>query len=97
MPKDMSANATYRVPVAPRSIDNAAYASPYRGDESPATWRRPHGDRALAWSRIDRDDADLSPRRHAAEERALGHASSSGRTPRRFRPSDNLLSFLESL
>lgn len=31
------------------------------------------------------------------KERALGHASSSGRKPRRFRPSDTLLSFLESL
>ena len=31
------------------------------------------------------------------KERALGHADPSGATPARFRPSDSLLAFLESL
>ncbi len=48
-------------------IDHAAFASPHRRDGSPAARSRPYGDCALAWPRIDRDDADLPPRRHAAE------------------------------
>jgi integrase len=31
------------------------------------------------------------------KERALGHADASGATPNRFRPSDDLLAFLNSL
>ena len=33
----------------------------------------------------------------ALKERALGHATASGRTPDRFHPTDSLLAFLESL
>src|SRR5712691_6807614 len=46
---------------------HAAHASPHDGDGPPTARSRPDRDRTLAWPRVSRDDADLPPRRHAAE------------------------------
>ena len=60
-------NSASLVPFAEEKISNAPHASARGCDEPVASRRRPDRDRALAWSRIIRNNSDLLARRHAAQ------------------------------
>lgn len=53
--------------IAPAEEGDAAHAATRGSDGAPAPRRRSQRDRSLARSRIDRDDPDVSARRHAAQ------------------------------
>ena len=77
---------------------NPAHAPPRHGDGVAPSRSGSQRYRSLARTRVNRNDSRSSYMKSMQlKERALAHANPSGLAPDRFRPTDPLLAFLESL